>query len=742
MKYKPDWPETQARLSALWKGEPTDRPCIATAVSRRVHAVEKPADHYDEMDWGQEPPATAEARWLDVVWVTRHALGTMVNTWWGGEAIPSYLLMAGWLASLGGRPQFDLRTIWFDQFPVDFAKPHPFHHNPADPWYQKFERLYLALAKTAGKDDFLLGGAGILPAHDLLSMHMGTQNFLFALMDEPKWMRQAIVDGASELLQVRRDLRRQVERQHDLWYGNAGWMAFWAPTPYLPTQSDVSCMLSPELFEEFVIPELDLFGQEYDAMWYHLDGSDALQHLPRLLSLPYLRAVQYVPRPTEPPNGVAHLKMYRQIQDAGRIVHVQVTKDQVEPMCRALDPRRLMLEVSWLCETPEEAQELLESAKRWTSAKFQSVKPSDLVARTHAAGGLAPVNLEKFWADQQRAVADPFGADIPQVPIGVLMGRECVFDELGIPETPENWHKLIHDAAWYAEISRAYNDKAERIVGRRLLSETMLPPQPKVKMLHDIFEARYLWHNESYWLEQSAHSEDELQHLLDRVDKRLENLPDFLAPGPGVSPYRAQRGPVTFATSIYGVEPLIYLILDNPDLAGRFRDTILRAIHGLADAYDKASGHSPHGFSFFDDNSCLLTAEMYEFFGYPILKSVFEKYAPNPGDRRYQHSDSPMGHLLPILGRLNFTGVNFGPTLTVTEIRQHMPRTVIEGQLAPFTLSRNEEEKIVREFIRDFDQARTKRGLVFATAGSCNNGSRLTGMRLIMAAIQEFGRYS
>jgi hypothetical protein len=37
--------------------------------------------------------------------------------------------------------------------------------------------------------------------------------------------------------------------------------------------------------------------------------------------------------------------------------------------------------------------------------------------------------------------------------------------------------------------------------------------------------------------------------------------------------------------------------------------------------------------------------------------------------------------------------------------------------------------------------AREQRGLRFATAGSISNGSRLTGMRLIMAAIQHFGRY-
>ena len=37
---------------------------------------------------------------------------------------------------------------------------------------------------------------------------------------------------------------------------------------------------------------------------------------------------------------------------------------------------------------------------------------------------------------------------------------------------------------------------------------------------------------------------------------------------------------------------------------------------------------------------------------------------------------------------------------------------------------------------------RASRSLVFNTTGSINNGSRLTGLRLIMSAIQHYGRYS
>jgi len=369
---------------------------------------------------------------------------------------------------------------------------------------------------------------------------------------------------------------------------------------------------------------------------------------------------------------------------------------------------------------------------------------------------LAPVDLERFWADQEIAIADPFGPDIPQVPLGIMMGGECVFDELGIEEDP--W-RYAHDEPWRLALNRAYNDRAEQIVGRRLLPETPSDSRlawPATKGLHDVFEAANEWHAGSWWLRQSARNEDELKALLDRVaerDIRKCILPDnwreekerLTALGAKPPLYRGQRGPVTFATSIYGVENFLFLLHDNPDLAVRFRDAILNAMLQIARVLDEEAGYTPqtapHGFSFLDDNSSLLTPGMYELFGYPILKGIFDRYSPNPGDQRYQHSDSSMEHIVPILGRLDLTGVNFGPTVRVDHIRQHCPNAVIYGQLAPFTFSRNDEAAIVREFRRDFAMAKQNRGLVFATAGSINNGSRLTGMRLIMSTIQREGRY-
>ncbi|MFC1718390.1 hypothetical protein ACFL6S_32340 [Candidatus Poribacteria bacterium] len=388
-------------------------------------------------------------------------------------------------------------------------------------------------------------------------------------------------------------------------------------------------------------------------------------------------------------------------------------------------------------------------------------KAEKLVRKAHANDGLAPVDLDRFWADQAIARANPFGRDIPQVPFGAICNWECVFAELGIEQS---WAKYQRDTDWRLSICKTYNDTAEKIVGRRLLSEKQPDPNapryPGIKSLHDVFEMENRWDDtsQSWWLLKAAKNVDELAALLDRVDRRLEYLRDFLLPdnwdeerdrlmAMGHKPprYRGQRGPVTFATSLYGVEGLIFLIHDTPELAARLRDTILKAMLEKIRIHDAEAGYTretaPRGFSFSDDNSGMLDAEMYEFFGYPIVKGVWDYCSPDPKDSRYQHSDSDMAHIIPVLSRCNLTGVNFGPGVMVDHIREYMPNAVINGCLAPFTYSRNEEINIVAEFLRDHEQAYEKRGLVFSTAGSINNGSRLTGMRLIMAAIQEYGRY-
>ena len=380
----------------------------------------------------------------------------------------------------------------------------------------------------------------------------------------------------------------------------------------------------------------------------------------------------------------------------------------------------------------------------------QMTLAAELVSR--ARGRARRFDPVAFWMVNEHALLDPFARDCPQMPLGITMSDEVAPDELGVTTS---WHRLFHDDAYHAEVCRRYNDRARKVVGKRLVPEHLTgerdPAAPRPALLADLFEARTEWREQSwsFWLHSSASTPDELEALLDRVDRRLEEPHEHIIPPDGrtqgILPYRHQRGPVTFAMSIYGVENLIFLIVDKPDLATRFRDTIQRVILARARVLDEATGRTDErearGWSWADDDCALLDPDMYRFFALPIVKTLFDRYAPDPGDRRFQHSDSDMGHLLPVLKETGLTAVNLGPNLTIKRIRVHLPTAVIHGQLAPFTFSRNETVRIVAETLRDFEQAREERGVVFETAGSVNPGSRLESLRLIMETIHEHCRY-
>lgn len=362
------------------------------------------------------------------------------------------------------------------------------------------------------------------------------------------------------------------------------------------------------------------------------------------------------------------------------------------------------------------------------------------------------VDLEKFWSDDEVAHRDNcFCKEAPQAAFGILMSDECVFAELNEDGNP--WIETERQRR--IDLNRRYNDKAEKIVGRRLLKEDLpLPAKkfPYVKRIGEIFGGNYVINENSEWLEFNCNSYKELEDILDRADKL--DIHDFMFPENwysekkrlheeyGLVPhlYKSIRGPVTLATSIFGAQNLIYLILDEPELAKRFSDTITEVILKMTSAMDEETGPDS-GFSFYDDNCCLLTPQMYEFFAFPILEKIFRVRSPKPEDRRYQHSDSSMGHLLPILGRLDLTGCNFGPDVLFDKIRENMPNTRVDGCLSPLVFMDNDEEEIISQIKRDCKMAKETKGINISTAGSINNGSLLTSMRAAMYAVQKYGRY-
>ena len=101
------------------------------------------------------------------------------------------------------------------------------------------------------------------------------------------------------------------------------------------TEKDVQAM-----FEEFVRPYLAEQCAQLDYAMYHLDGTNALQHLDILLDMPEIDAIEWTPQAGLPGGGAPEWHdLYRRIKAAGKAVQVvSITPPEVIPLLDAVGP--------------------------------------------------------------------------------------------------------------------------------------------------------------------------------------------------------------------------------------------------------------------------------------------------------------------------------------------------------------------------------------------------------------------
>jgi len=193
-------------------------------------------------------------------------------------------------------------------------------------------------------------------------------------------------------------------------------------------------------------------------------------------------------------------------------------------------------------------------------------------------------------------------------------------------------------------------------------------------------------------------------------------------------------------TSILDVETVFFWLYDHPNLMARFRDLLAEKMVELNTLLRAFSGNPLPGWWITDDNSALFNRKLYAKYCVPVLEKVLAALAPGEA-RRYQHSDSSMGHLLDFQYALGIREVNYGPEVDAALIREKMPAAMIYGQLPPFLLRNGSPTEIEARIVEDFRKAGQTGGLTVTTAGSLAAGTGVGRMRWMMQVVQERCRY-
>ena len=352
MYFKGDWEESQRRWEAWWEHEVIDRVVVAVKAPRDQPLPHEPVPEIGT-DWRR--------MWTDPEYLRLKHEAIFAQTFYGGEALPLWWIKLGpgiMATYLGVEPVFAESTVWFDQDPLiaDWEEPPPVAVDEGNPWWQ----LTQELAQTAiedGRDRYIVGTTDLGGPLDIVASLRGSSALLMDLIDHP----DAVRDYSRRILEVWHQYYELLDEQiRRVQPGSSAWLGLWCEDTWYPVQCDFSAMISPQMFAEFVLPDLEYQCHRLQRSIYHLDGPGQIPHLDLILAIPELTGIQWVPGDGEAPvDSRKWLPIYHRIQAAGKnLVLNGVRKENIPWLLQELKPEGLYLSLS--CETQRKAEEVLQ----------------------------------------------------------------------------------------------------------------------------------------------------------------------------------------------------------------------------------------------------------------------------------------------------------------------------------------------------------------------------------------------
>ena len=308
------------------------------------------------------PPALAKdlsQKWFDPQWRAEYLDWYVAHSSLKADILPvaNTQLGPGSLAAiLGGVFEGGEDTIWIHPNP-DFTDEIVF--NPEHPnWILHKELLKACKAKANGH--YFVGMPDLMEGLDVLAALKGTDRVLLDTVMQPEILEQQmqqINDIYFKVFDELYDIIREGDEMAFCYFSS------WAPGKMSKLQSDISTMISQDDYRRFVQPFIREQCQKIDYTLYHLDGVGAMHHLPALLEIEELNAIQWTPGVGEPQGGSPKwYDLYKKILACGKsVMACWVTLDELKPLLDHIGADGVHLEMDFHNEKEvEQAMRIVE----------------------------------------------------------------------------------------------------------------------------------------------------------------------------------------------------------------------------------------------------------------------------------------------------------------------------------------------------------------------------------------------
>jgi len=326
-----DWDRVKEDTTAWWAGE-LKRPLVYLTVTDPIppEKFSLPLHSY----WSNYPLEMPAEVILD-----RFA-PLLAATHFYGDAFPWHWLnfgpgiAAGFLGARVHSVAEPSETVWFSPPQESQLKDLQLTYDAANPWWLRVKEITDALVGRFGRD-LVVSHTDLGGNLDILASFRGTQNLLLDLYDCPEEVDR-LTRAITELW------LRYYDEQHAILLpagrGTSSWAPIWSQGRTYMLQSDFAYMISPAMFERFVLPDLTACCDHLDHGFYHLDGKGQIPHLDLLLSIERLRGIQWIPGDGQPPPH-EWLPLLKRIRDGGKLCQVFVSPEGARTIVRNLGGR-------------------------------------------------------------------------------------------------------------------------------------------------------------------------------------------------------------------------------------------------------------------------------------------------------------------------------------------------------------------------------------------------------------------
>ena len=354
-------------------------------------------------------PVDLNQKWFDPKWRADYLDWYVAHSSLKADMLPvaNTQLGPGSLAAiLGGVFEGGPDTIWIHPDPnytdeIKFDENHP-------NWLLHKELLKACKAKAQGH--YYVGMPDLMEGLDVLAAIKGTDKVLLDTVMQPEVLErqmQQINDIYFKVYDELYDIIREGDEMAFCYFSS------WAPGKMSKLQSDISTMISVEDYRRFVQPFIRQQCQKIDYTLYHLDGVGALHHLPALLEIEELNAIQWTPGVGEPQGGSPKwYDLYRRILDGDKsIMACWVTLDELKPLLDNIGGNGVHLEMDFHNEDEvEQAMKIVEEyryrpAKPREESDVITIKTADVKDEEFDADAEVARIIEKVESEAAAAVA-------------------------------------------------------------------------------------------------------------------------------------------------------------------------------------------------------------------------------------------------------------------------------------------------------------------------------------------------